>query len=96
MISGKCGFRITAIAPDSGFTRPIRVPINHRIAANGSSLAIALAARCRFAGNADDCRCRLGPGASAFFARRLSALKGDPDWGKIIDESFLPDDLKRK
>jgi NitT/TauT family transport system substrate-binding protein len=26
----------------------------------------------------------------------VGALKGDPDWGKIIDESFLPDDLKRK
>jgi NitT/TauT family transport system substrate-binding protein len=26
----------------------------------------------------------------------VGALKGDPDWGKIIDESFLPGDLKRK
>ena len=26
----------------------------------------------------------------------VGALKTDPDWGKIIDESFLPDDLKRK
>ena len=26
----------------------------------------------------------------------VGALKGDPDWSKIIDESFLPDDLKRK
>src|SRR3954470_8198715 len=26
----------------------------------------------------------------------VGALKDDPDWGKIIDESFLPDDLKRK
>jgi NitT/TauT family transport system substrate-binding protein len=26
----------------------------------------------------------------------VGALKEDPDWGKIIDESFLPDDLKRK
>ena len=26
----------------------------------------------------------------------VGALKADPDWGKIIDESFLPDDLKRK
>jgi hypothetical protein len=26
----------------------------------------------------------------------VGALKGDPDWGRIIDESFLPDDLKRK
>jgi NitT/TauT family transport system substrate-binding protein len=26
----------------------------------------------------------------------VGALKGDPDWTKIIDESFLPDDLKRK
>jgi NitT/TauT family transport system substrate-binding protein len=26
----------------------------------------------------------------------VGALKGDPDWGKIIDENFLPDDLKRK
>ena len=26
----------------------------------------------------------------------VGALKTDPDWGKIIDESFLPDDLRRK
>jgi len=26
----------------------------------------------------------------------VGALKDDPDWSKIIDESFLPDDLKRK
>ncbi len=26
----------------------------------------------------------------------VGALKEDPDWSKIIDESFLPDDLKRK
>jgi NitT/TauT family transport system substrate-binding protein len=26
----------------------------------------------------------------------VGALKTDPDWSKIIDESFLPDDLKRK
>ena len=26
----------------------------------------------------------------------VGALKDDPDWGKIIDESFLPDDLRRK
>jgi NitT/TauT family transport system substrate-binding protein len=26
----------------------------------------------------------------------VGALKGDPDWGKLIDESFLPDDLKTK
>jgi NitT/TauT family transport system substrate-binding protein len=26
----------------------------------------------------------------------VGALKDDPDWTKIIDESFLPDDLKRK
>ena len=26
----------------------------------------------------------------------VGALKDDPDWGKIIDESFLPDDLKKK
>src|ERR1041385_1610009 len=26
----------------------------------------------------------------------VGALKDDPDWAKIIDESFLPDDLKRK
>jgi NitT/TauT family transport system substrate-binding protein len=26
----------------------------------------------------------------------VGALKDDPNWGKIIDESFLPDDLKRK
>lgn len=26
----------------------------------------------------------------------VGALKEDPSWGKIIDESFLPDDLKRK
>jgi NitT/TauT family transport system substrate-binding protein len=26
----------------------------------------------------------------------VGALKDDPDWVKIIDESFLPDDLKRK
>ena len=26
----------------------------------------------------------------------VGALKTDPDWGKIIDESFLPDDFKRK
>jgi NitT/TauT family transport system substrate-binding protein len=26
----------------------------------------------------------------------VGALKTDPDWAKIIDESFLPDDLKRK
>ena len=26
----------------------------------------------------------------------VGALKADPDWSKIIDESFLPDDLKRK
>ena len=26
----------------------------------------------------------------------VGALKDDPDWSKIIDESFLPDDLKKK
>ena len=26
----------------------------------------------------------------------VGALKDDPNWGKIIDESFLPDDLKKK
>jgi NitT/TauT family transport system substrate-binding protein len=26
----------------------------------------------------------------------VGALKDDPNWSKIIDESFLPDDLKRK
>jgi NitT/TauT family transport system substrate-binding protein len=26
----------------------------------------------------------------------VGALKDDPDWTRIIDESFLPDDLKRK
>ena len=26
----------------------------------------------------------------------VGALKDDPDWGKIIDQSFLPDDLKKK
>ena len=26
----------------------------------------------------------------------VGALKDDPDWSKIIDESFLPDDLKQK
>ena len=26
----------------------------------------------------------------------VGALKDDPDWGKIIDESFLPDDLRKK
>jgi NitT/TauT family transport system substrate-binding protein len=26
----------------------------------------------------------------------VGALKTDPDWSRIIDESFLPDDLKRK
>ena len=26
----------------------------------------------------------------------VGALKDDPDWSKIIDESFLPDDLRRK
>jgi NitT/TauT family transport system substrate-binding protein len=26
----------------------------------------------------------------------VGALKDDPSWGKIIDESFLPDDLKKK
>ncbi len=26
----------------------------------------------------------------------VGVLKDDPDWKKIIDESFLPDDLKRK
>jgi len=26
----------------------------------------------------------------------VGALKDDPDWGNIIDESFLPDDLKKK
>jgi NitT/TauT family transport system substrate-binding protein len=26
----------------------------------------------------------------------VGALKDDPDWSRIIDESFLPDDLKRK
>ena len=26
----------------------------------------------------------------------VGALKTDPDWNRIIDESFLPDDLKRK
>ncbi len=26
----------------------------------------------------------------------VGAMKGTPDWGKLIDESFLPDDLKKK
>ena len=26
----------------------------------------------------------------------VGALKDDPDWSKIIDERFLPDDLKTK
>jgi NitT/TauT family transport system substrate-binding protein len=26
----------------------------------------------------------------------VGALKGDPDWSKLVDESFLPDDLKTK
>src|SRR5215475_2383116 len=26
----------------------------------------------------------------------VGALKDDPNWSKIIDESFLPDDLKKK
>ncbi len=26
----------------------------------------------------------------------VGALKDDPDWSKIIDDSFLPDDLKKK
>jgi len=26
----------------------------------------------------------------------VGALKGDPDWSKLVDESFLPDDLKSK
>ena len=26
----------------------------------------------------------------------VGALKDDPDWAKIIDESFLPDDLRKK
>ena len=26
----------------------------------------------------------------------VGALKDDPDWGKIIDESFLPEDLNKK
>jgi NitT/TauT family transport system substrate-binding protein len=26
----------------------------------------------------------------------VGALKGDPDWSKLIDESFLPDDLKTR
>ena len=26
----------------------------------------------------------------------VGALKDDPDWSKIIDEQFLPDDLKKK
>ena len=26
----------------------------------------------------------------------VGALKGDPDWAKLIDESFLPDDLKSR
>ena len=26
----------------------------------------------------------------------VGALKDDPDWSKIIDTSFLPDDLKNK
>ena len=26
----------------------------------------------------------------------VGALKGDADWSKLIDESFLPDDLKTK
>jgi NitT/TauT family transport system substrate-binding protein len=26
----------------------------------------------------------------------VGALKDDPDWSKVIDESFLPDDLKKK
>jgi NitT/TauT family transport system substrate-binding protein len=26
----------------------------------------------------------------------VGALKDDPDWGNIIDESFLPDDLRKK
>ena len=64
--SHRARFRIYSPSPS--------LPISHRIASNGSSLAIALATRCRFAGDADDFRCRLGPGASAFFAHRRSAL----------------------
>jgi len=26
----------------------------------------------------------------------VGALKGDADWSKLVDESFLPDDLKTK
>jgi NitT/TauT family transport system substrate-binding protein len=26
----------------------------------------------------------------------VGAVKGDVDWSKIVDESFLPDDLKSK
>jgi NitT/TauT family transport system substrate-binding protein len=28
--------------------------------------------------------------------RMVGAVKGDIDWSKLVDESFLPDDLKSK